>query len=56
MNPLKVMGLALELTVLAIVFGGFTGHSCGLGGVVAGMSVSTCDMVAMPTRVCSALA
>ena len=44
MNPLKVMGLALGLTVLAIMFGGFTGHSCGKGGVLAGISVSTCDM------------
>ena len=27
MNPLKILGLALGLTVLAIVFSGFTGHS-----------------------------
>ena len=45
MNSLKIIGLALGLTVLAIVFSGFTGHSCSdTGGVLAGEPVSQCDM------------
>jgi len=44
-NAQKIIGLALGLTVLAIVLPGFTPRPCtAIGGVVGAVPMSTCDM------------
>ena len=45
MNPLKLIGLALGLTVIVILFSGFTPDPCSdASDVFAGAPVSACDI------------